>query len=690
MQNMNTNDLLVELGTEDLPAKGLNTLSQAFAECISACLNKAELTFTNLKSYVTPRRLAVVITDLSAYQADRIVIKRGPAKNLAYDNEGKPTEILLRFAQSCHVSPEQLTLQETTKGAWVVFEYKETGKSAELLLPEIIQQAINTLPLAKRMRWDSLEQSFIRPVHWVVLLFGNKNIPAEYFGISSHNKTHGHRFHCPTPLEVSQPQDYENLLYKPGCVIADFQKRKADIQSQMMKIAAQQAATPLLDETLLEEVTGLIEWPVVLLGKISADFLALPQEVLITSMQTHQKCFAVTNKTNELLPYFLIISNIASTDPQCVVQGNECVMHARLSDAAFYYKIDQEKSLADRRENLKQVIFQQGLGSLWDKCQRIAQLANIIAPLIGAKTEYTQRASELCKTDLLTYMVGEFPELQGIMARYYALHDREPEAVAKAIEQHYYPRFSQDELPSTKEGTALALADRIDTLVGLFGIGKRPTGDKDPYGLRRQAFGCLRIMIEQALELDLLQLLNQSAKFYGTLLTSHDFLPELMNFCFDRLRAWSTDQQISARVFESVFERLPTSPYNFNCRLLAVSHFLMLPEAESLAQANKRVKNILAKTVVPPGDVDVSLLSQNEEKALLAAIIDKEVEIAPLMQKNLYEAALNSLAALKIPVDSFFEQVMVMADDETLRENRLKLLNRLRALFLKIADISVL
>lgn len=700
-------DLLIEIGTEELPAKGLEALSQAFGQRVTACLEKAELTFTQIKCFASPRRLALLVSELSPFQPDRMITKRGPAQIQAYDSEGKPTEVLLRFAKACNTEPEKLKLQETPKGAWVVLEQKETGKSAEVLIPAILQDALNTLPLPKRMRWDSLEESFIRPIHWVVLMLDNKRIPAKYFNIDTGIQSRGHRFHCEKPIEISKPNAYEDDLYAKGQVIVDFQKRKASIQSQIKKICEQQNIQPILEENLLEEVTGLVEWPVVLLGNFSPEFLELPREALITSMQVHQKCFPVENTEGKVLAKFFITSNIASLNPQSVIEGNERVMKARLADAVFYYRKDKETTLESRRDSLKKVIFQQGLGSLWDKSNRIAKLAAFIAPLIGADEEATRRAAELCKTDLLTDMVGEFPELQGIMGKYYAKNDKESEVVASAIQEHYLPRFAQDSLPESKEGIAIALADRIDTLVGLFGLGKRPTGDKDPFALRRQAFAVLRLMVEKELKLDLLTLINESANFYvfGALelskepktaemkmvtFGSGEFFPELMDFCFERLRAWTQESDISTRVFDAVLEKRPTSPYDFHRRLLAVNSFKILPEAESLAQANKRVRNILAKTDVPSGDIDLTLLNEDAEKNLMTALVMKETEVAPLIEQKQYEAALQRLAALKDPVDAFFDKVMVMVEDLPLRDNRLKLLNRLRALFLEIADISVL
>lgn len=701
MQHSNTEldlkPLLIELGTEELPAKGLLTLSEAFLQRVSACLEKAGLVYSDIQGFVTPRRLAVLVSNVSPFQPDRIITKRGPAKTQAFNEKGEPTEVLLRFAKACNVAADKLTVQETPKGAWVIFEQKERGKSSAELIPDLVEEAIHTLPLPKRMRWGtSGDKFFIRPVHWVVLMLGDTLIKAQYFGINSETATRGHRFLCPTPIQLLKPTDYENVLNNPGKVIANFHKRKEEIRRQMLNVVASlgsQTAEIVLDEDLLDEVTGLVEWPVVLLGSISKEFLELPREVLITTLQTHQKCFALQNKNDKnatLLPNFLIISNINSIDPNCVINGNECVVHARLADAAFYDKVDQETTLSSRREKLKQVVFQHGLGSLWDKTERIKQLSQKIASIITADQSITLRAAELCKSDLLTNMVLEFPELQGVMGKYYALHDKEPIAVAVAIQEHYHPRFAQDVLPSSKEGVCLALADRIDSLVGIFGIGKRPSGEKDPYALRRQALAILRIMIEKELPLDLLELFIQSADTYGKLLPNRDFIQDLLDFCFERLRAWVQEQDITVRMFNAVLETRPTSPYDFYQRLLAVYGFSFMPESKSLAEANKRVRNILSKTTVPTTELDIMLLKEEAEKDLMMVLVAKEEEIAPLMQQKKYKQALTALASLKEPVDTFFDKVMVMVEDPILRDNRLKLLQRLRNLFLKIADISEL
>ncbi len=611
-----------------------------------------------------------------------------------------PTKALLGFAASNGVTVQDLKLDETEKGAWYVFESEEPGKKAQALIPGIIHDAIKALPLPKRMRWGDGDDVFVRPVHWLTLLFNDEVLPLTLFGISSDRFTHGHRFHHPGKIAITFPHEYEELLFKQGKVRADFDKRRKHILLESTIQSEKNHGLVLGDEALLNEVNGLVEWPVVLVGEFETEFLQVPKEALISSMKVHQKCFPIETEDGKLLPKFIIVSNIESKDPKAVIAGNESVMGARLSDAVFHYRVDKEKSLESRLRSLKDVVFQQGLGSLWDKTERVAALTKMIAKQIpNCNFTLAERGALLCKTDLLTQMVGEFPELQGIMGRYYALHDGEEETVAFAIEEHYYPRFANDMLPSTLEGAAVALADRIDTLVGIFGLGKRPTGDKDPFGLRRQALGILRILIEKELNFDLKDLFIAAKELYGNLLLENTvtknvpIIEPLLDFCFERFRALATEQKVPARVFDAVLARWPTRPLDFERRILAVTEFQRLPEAESLSAANKRVHNILSKSEVPiPPDAtfDKTLLKEDAEILLANQVIAKEEEIKPLLKASNYTQALQSLASLKEPIDRFFDKVMVMVDDVDLRNNRIKLLNRLRALFLEIADISVL
>jgi len=687
-------DLLIEIGVEELPPKNLETLSKAFADEISKGLNSKNLAFTDIKTFITPRRLAVIVNNLATTQPPQTIVKRGPAKSAAFDANGKPTPQALGFAKACNTNFENLTFQETDKGPCLVFEHTQPGLSTESLIPKMVSEALQQLPIAKRMRWGDRAEHFIRPVHWIVLLFGESVIDAELFGIPSGNTTHGHRFHHPNAIALTSPSDYTTALSTQGKVIADFEKRKNEIQQQLTYLATREQGQAFIDPELLDQVTGLVEWPVVLLGQFEKSFLDLPQEVLMTSMKVHQKCFPIFDKNGKLLNKFLIVSNLESIAPNSVIKGNERVMDARLRDAAFYYRIDQDLSLEQRRQDLKQVVFQHGLGSLWDKGNRIDQLSRLIAETITVNPKDCTRAAVLCKTDLTTQMVGEFPELQGIIGRCYALLNGEPQAVATAIEEHYLPRFANDELPKSTLGSVIALADRIDTLVGIFGQGKRPTGDKDPFGLRRQALGILRIIIEQKLNLDLQALFVAAKEFYGEHLTTEsEVVRPLLDFCFERLRVWYQDQGVPTRVFDAVIVKWPTKPLDFDHRLHAVTEFLKLPEAESLSAANKRVRNILNKTDVAISSdtlFDEALLQEDAEKNLSPLILKKEAEIKPLIAAWKYKEALQSLASLKTPIDQFFDTVMVMVEDPKLRNNRLKLLNRLRALFLEIADISLL
>lgn len=687
------NDLLLEIFTEELPAKGLAKLSQQLADNIVLEINKAQLSFREYNVYATPRRLAVYIKDLLLQQPDYIVEKRGPAVQAAFDNNHQPTKAALGFARSCGVEMEQLQTTTTAQGSWLVFREEVAGKQAAELLPAIIQQAIKSLSLPKTMRWGNGEQAFLRPVHSVVLMLGSRVVPATLFGTTTQDKTHGHRFHYPFPIEITEPAHYLELLKNNGYVIADINERCQLITAEVQRLAHSKGGIAEPDADLINEVAGLVEWPVGLIGSFDQRFLQLPREVVSTTLRDNQKSFAVLTKDNKLLPYFITFANIESTDTAEVIKGNERVVRARLSDAEFFYTSDYKVPLVQRLEKLKSVLFQHKLGSLYDKTQRITALAEKIADILHIDKNKMARAAQLAKTDLVTSMVGEFPELQGVMGHYYALHDGESADVAIALQEQYLPRFAGDELPHTQMGYTLALADRLDTLIGIFGINQIPTGDKDPFGLRRAALGVLRILIERKLPLNLYELLENAASQYSANpLQNQEAVKQAFEFIMERLRTWYLDQNIGADVFAAVQAKMPQSPLDFHLRIQAVKEFRELPEAKALAAANKRVSNLLLKegAEIKIQPVDAQLLVETSEQALQLAVATKIEHISPYLNAANYTAALVSLADLQGPVNNFFDHVMVMVDDQKLRENRIRLLAQLRNLFLNIADISLL
>lgn len=689
---MATQDFLVELGTEELPPKALKPLSDAFTQGIARGLEEAGVEFAKVESFAAPRRLAVRIRDLADSQQDKSVEKRGPAVKAAFDDAGNPTRALTGFATSLGVTPDQLDTLETDKGAWVVYRTVEQGKPTVELMPELVEQSLASLPIPKRMRWGAHRTEFVRPVHWVVMLFGNKVIETPIMGLNPGNKTRGHRFHCPKSLIVPTPNDYEVVLKQEGYVIADFAERREQIRAGVTELAEKEAGgKAVIDEDLLDEVTALNEWPVPLMGRFEERFLEVPAEALISSMKEHQKYFHVVAADGEMLPLFITVANIESKDPSQVISGNEKVIRPRLSDAAFFYETDRKTKLEDRIDALKPIVFQEKLGSIYDKSVRVAALARKIADAIGSDPALAERAAMLAKTDLVTEMVLEFTDLQGIMGQYYAANDGEPEDVAKALNEQYMPRFAGDDLPTTLTGCAIAIADRLDSLVGLFGINQPPSGTRDPFALRRASLGVLRIIIERELPLDL-QTCCEWAEENFTVLTEQNTASTVVDYMLERFRAHYDEQGIGAEVYLAVHARRPTRPLDFDRRVKAVEAFRQLPEAQALAGANKRVSNILTKQ---GGDsigetVDANLLQDSAEKALAEHVDQQAAKVLPLFESGDYASALSSLANLREPVDNFFDEVMVMADDEAIRNNRLALLNRLRNLFLRVADISLL
>lgn len=685
-------DLLIEIGTEELPPKALHKLSNAFKAGIEEGLEKAGLKHNNIQAYATPRRLAVLISDLVTAQEDSNVERRGPAVTAAFGEDGCPTPAATGFARSCGVEADQLETMETDKGAWLVFRSEQKGQSTAELVPAIVQHALDKLPIPKRMRWGNLDSEFVRPVHWLVLLFGDEVIDAEILSVKSGRETRGHRFHHPDTIYIGEPRAYQPLLESEGRVMADFAERREAIKGQVMEVAAKVKGTAVIDDALLDEVTGLVEWPVALLGNFDKEFLDMPSECLISAMKGHQKYFHVVDQKEQLMPHFITVSNIESSNPDVVRDGNERVIRPRLSDAEFFWTQDHKQKLADRIDSLKTVVFQNKLGTIYDKSQRVSQLAGFIASNIEGDKSLAERAALLAKCDLMSEMVGEFPELQGIMGRYYAEHDGEPANVAIALDEQYMPRFAGDDLPQSKTGQALAIAEKLDTLVGIFGIGQIPTGAKDPFALRRAALGALRIIIENNLELDLRDCLTTAASSYKDIFKADEVVPAVFDFMMDRLRAYYHDSGVSHDTFESVLALNPSQPKDFNDRILAVTAFRKLPEAESLAAANKRIQNILRQAAenkeIIPAKLDNKLLHESAEKLLAAQLEKTSKEVSPLFDKQDYQPALIKLATLRQSVDSFFDAVMVMAEDKSVRSNRLALLKQLGDLFLQVADIS--
>ena len=685
----NAHNLLFELGTEELPPKTLKKLSHALLENICKGFEDAGLTFDDKHAYATPRRLAVIVNNLSDSQPDKTVVKRGPAVKAAFTENGTPSKAAEGFAKSCGTSVDKLDRLKTEKGEWLVYSQQIKGKTTEVLVPEIIRKSINDLPIAKRMRWGSFSTEFVRPVHWAVLLYGDRLIKTKILNINTGNTTKGHRFHAPQGIKLNHPGEYLDKLYHEGKVIADFDQRKAIIRKAAEKAAAAVSGVVHIQEDLLDEVTALNEWPVPVTGSFDKRYLDLPSEVLITTMQKNQKYFPVIDNDTHLLPYFITISNIESTHPESIVLGNERVITPRLADAEFFWNQDRKQPLKDRATGLSKIIFQQKLGTLADKTHRVEQLTDYISRCLGVDSAPARRAALLSKTDLLTEMVGEFPGLQGIMGRYYAEADGESPDVALALEEQYYPRHSGSPTPTSICGQILSIAEKTDVLTGIFSAGLIPTGDKDPYALRRAALGILRIIIENKLDLNVIELVEFGLQQYKNKFDYEKTNRLVIDFLFDRLKGYCLDLGFTADEFESVISIRPENPLDFIQRLKAVREFRQLPEAESLASANKRIRNILKKTETKPAK-NISKLIEPEEKQLWDAAKQSADFIRPLLENRNYQAALNRLAELKKDVDAFFDHVMVMTDDPELRANRLGLLAMLEGQFLQIADISKL
>lgn len=687
-------DFLLEILTEELPPKAMNALGIALVQEMQKHLHKANLTFGAAQYYVTPRRLALWVKNIEMQQVPQMIERKGPAINVAYDQEGKPTPACLGFARSCGVAPAALTTIKNQTGEWVAYVDIQPGKPTIALLPEMIQQSLAALPIPKRMRWGNSSDTFVRPVHAAMVLLGKNIVETSILGQHSNRLTYGHRFHHPQAIKIAHPQDYVELLEKKGYVIADFTQRKNLIIERATAVVEERLgaqAKILFQENVLNEVTGIVEWPIAICGSFDSHFLQLPAPVLISAMQDHQRYFPIVDQAGQLLPYFAAIINIESSDIARVVEGNQRVLRARLADAAFFFTTDQQSRLENRVEALKDIIFQAKLGSLYDKTQRLIQIANYLATQLKDNEALAIRAALLAKADLTTGMVGEFPELQGVMGHYYALHDQETQVVAQAIEDHYKPRFSGDVLPKEKIGQILALADRVDTLVGVFGIHHNPTGDKDPFGLRRAAFGALRLLVEGKIDIDLFTLLNYAASCYGQL-ENKAATAESLAYILERLKSYWQEQGGSVDEFAAVVAVQKTNLYDAVLRLKAINAFKQLPEAEALAMANKRVSNILAQqgeklsiTVLNP-----QLFESAEERELAHSLQEMKENLAADFKAHDYHQIMINLAQLRESIDNFFDHVLVMTEDKKKRENRLLLLSQLRDLFLQVADVALL
>lgn len=694
--SMNKADFLVELGTEELPPKALKNLSNAFTNSILEGLTKAQLQWSNYEVFAAPRRLALLVKGLDTAQPNQKLERKGPAVAAAYDAEGNPTQAALGFARSAGVDFADLETEETDKGAWLIYRSIKEGASTDTLLPEIVTQSLNQLPIPKRMRWGKSRTEFVRPVHWLLMLLGNKVVDCEILGLTSSNTTQGHRFHANHAITIQQPTDYAEQLKTNGKVIASFAERRAMIEQQVNAVAQAIHGHSVIDEELLDEVTALNEWPIALSGRFDDDFLQVPSEALISSMKGHQKYFHVVDDKGALMPHFITVANIESADPCQVIEGNEKVIRPRLADAKFFYDTDRKISQDDRREKLKSIIFQAQLGSVFAKTERIAKLAAFIAQTEAGNASYAERAGQLCKSDLVSEMVLEFPELQGIMGQYYANNDGEAAEVTNTLYEQYMPRFAGDQLPSTLTACAVSIADKLDTITGIFGIKQLPTGSKDPFALRRASIGVLRIIVEKKLNLDLTTLIDQAIQGYqaqGVELPAGENLnTAVVNYILDRFDASYQEAGTTIEVIQSVKALRPTRPLDFDLRIQAIAAFNTLPEADALASANKRVVNILVKAgdIVVPDSIDESLLTAAEEQQLAAEILAKKQATKAMLEEGQYAQAMESLASLKEPVDQFFDQVLVNEENDNVRMNRYALLKQLRQLFLQIADISLL
>ncbi|MFZ7266875.1 glycine--tRNA ligase subunit beta [Avibacterium avium] len=685
-----TKNFLAEIGTEELPPKALKKLAVAFKDNVEQELTQAGLAFDTVEWFASPRRLAVKVLGLAEAQPNKEVEKRGPAVAAAFDAEGKPTKAAEGWARGCGISVDQAERLVTDKGEWLVHRAVIEGQPTKNLLLGIISNALAKLPIPKTMRWGDKSEQFVRPVHTVTLLFGDELIKGEILGVASGKTIRGHRFLGEQEFSIDNAEQYPEILEQKGSVIADFERRKAIIFENSQQKATALGGVADIEESLLDEVTALVEFPNVLTAKFEERFLAVPAEALVYTMKGDQKYFPIYDKNGKLLPHFIFVSNINPQDPTAIIEGNEKVVRPRLTDAEFFFKTDLKQRLEDNLSRLKTVLFQQQLGTLFDKTERIEKLSGEIASQIGADVAKAERAGLLSKCDLMTNMVFEFTDTQGVMGMHYARHDGEDEEVAVALNEQYMPRFAGDELPHSLVACAVALADKLDTLTGIFGIGQHPKGDKDPFALRRAALGVLRIIVEKKLPLDLEKLVQESTALFADKLTNSNVVNDVVDFMLGRFRAWYQEEGIAVDVIQAVLARRPTRPADFDARVRAVAHFRTLDAAEALAAANKRVSNILAKAEGEIGEIHLDRCIEPEEKALAESVLALQNEVQPLIAKGDYVAVLDKLANLRQPVDNFFEKVMVNAEDPQLRQNRLAILKTLQGLFLQVADISLL
>ncbi|WP_318456602.1 glycine--tRNA ligase subunit beta [Photobacterium leiognathi] len=687
---MTQKNFLIELGTEELPPKALRTLAEAFAANFEAELKAADLPHDGIKWYAAPRRLALKVTGLAENQPDKVVEKRGPAIASAFDADGNPTKAAQGWARGNGITVDQAERMVTDKGEWLLFKQEVKGQPAQTLLPELAAAALAKLPIPRPMRWGDKDTQFIRPVKTLTMLLGDELVEGTILGVASARTIRGHRFMGEAEFTIDNADQYPAILEERGKVMADYEARKAIIVADAQKAAQAVGGTADLEDDLVEEVTSLVEWPVVLTASFEEKFLKVPSEALVYTMKGDQKYFPVYDAEGKLVPKFIFVSNIISNDPSQIISGNEKVVRPRLADAEFFFNTDLKSKLIDRLPQLETAIFQKQLGTIKDKTDRITELASYIADKIGADVDNAKRAGLLAKCDLMTSMVFEFTDTQGVMGMHYARHDGEQEDVALALNEQYMPRFAGDQLPSTPVSSAVAMADKLDTIVGIFGIGQAPKGS-DPFALRRASLGVLRIIVENGYDLDLVDLVAKAHSLFGDKLTNNNVDSDVIEFMLGRFRAWYQDAGFSIDVIQAVLAMHPTQPADFDKRVKAVSHFRELDAAESLAAANKRVGNILAKFDGElPTTVDNSLLVEAAEKELAEKVTAVVAALEPVFAAGDYQTALTELASLREPVDAFFDNVMVMADDEKLKVNRLALLNLLRNQFLKVADISLL